>query len=459
MLGEILCPDRPRHSPSLTPALPFIGMEHVEANSMRLLGTVPSSQMKSSSVHFQPGDVLYGRLRPYLNKVYCPTFEGLCSAEFIVFPPSALLDSKYLQYFLNSSAFVRFATHLNTGDRPRIDWEQMHEYQIPLAPVAEQRRIVAAIEEHLSRLDAAAAGAHRILNLIRRYRASVLAAASAGTLVRVDRDGTSRQDSHTESAKDLLDRILIERGRSDTRLIGDRSLPQRWAVTELGAIADVGTGATPLRSNPAYWDQGAIPWVTSGQLNDALVESAEEFVSERALAETNLTVYPPGTLLIAMYGEGRTRGKCAELRISATTNQAIAAIRLLGAAAEMRPWVSIVLAAQYEALRRVASGGVQPNLNLSMIRAIRIPTPSLSEQRAIVAETSRRLSLADAIAATVETALVRATRLRQSILRGAFEGKLVPQNPRDEPTSVLLDRNHGSRTPTAAKPKKSRRTA
>src|SRR5688572_22777176 len=85
-LGDAVKPTRPRIKPATKPDLPFIGMEHIEAHTMKLLGTVPAASMKSSAVHFQPGDVLYGRLRPYLNKVYRPDFEGLCSAEFIVLP-------------------------------------------------------------------------------------------------------------------------------------------------------------------------------------------------------------------------------------------------------------------------------------------------------------------------------------------------------------------------------------
>ena len=85
-LSEVVKPTRPRVKPSDYPELPFIGMEHIEAHSMKLLGCVPAGTMKSSAVYFKAGDVLYGRLRPYLNKVYRPNFAGLCSAEFIVLP-------------------------------------------------------------------------------------------------------------------------------------------------------------------------------------------------------------------------------------------------------------------------------------------------------------------------------------------------------------------------------------
>ena len=97
-LKDVAFPDRPRELPQSHPDLPFVGMEHVEAHSMKLLGTVRGSEMKSSAVHFYPGDVLYGRLRPYLNKVLLATFEGLCSAEFIVFAEHGNLNSPWLAY-------------------------------------------------------------------------------------------------------------------------------------------------------------------------------------------------------------------------------------------------------------------------------------------------------------------------------------------------------------------------
>ncbi|MEO5881270.1 MAG: hypothetical protein ABIQ06_02550 [Caldimonas sp.] len=97
-----------------------------------------------------------------------------------------------------------------------------------------------------------------------------------------------------------------------------------------------------------------------------------ELVTERALSETNLTLYPPGTLLVAMYGEGKTRGRCAELRISATTNQALAAIQI---ADPHRRYLRLVLEGSCESMRKAASGGVQPNLNLSLVRAIVVPLP------------------------------------------------------------------------------------
>ncbi len=101
-LGDVIKPRREKVLPSKFPKLPFIGMENVEAHSMRLLGTVPASTMRSSANRFYSGDVLYGRLRPYLNKVYRPNFDGLCSSEFIVLPKTDGVVPDYLKYRLNS---------------------------------------------------------------------------------------------------------------------------------------------------------------------------------------------------------------------------------------------------------------------------------------------------------------------------------------------------------------------
>ena len=181
-LGEVVKPTRPRIKPSEKPDLPFIGMENIEAHTMKLLGTVPAGTMKSSAVHFQPDDVLYGRLRPYLNKVYRPDFEGLCSAEFIVFPKAESISSRYLQYFLNSSSFVSYTSHLNAGDRPRVDFEQLSPYPFPVAPYEEQNRIVAEIEKQFSRLDEAVANLKRVKANLKRYKSAVLKAAVEGKL-------------------------------------------------------------------------------------------------------------------------------------------------------------------------------------------------------------------------------------------------------------------------------------
>lgn len=173
-LGEVATPGRPKINPTAAPSLPFIGLENVEAHTMRLLGTVPASAVKSAAVQFQAGDVLYGRLRPYLNKVVRADFQGLCSAEFIAFPPSSVIDPAFLQYILNSREFVSYASRLNAGDRPRVDFDQISPFPILLPPLSEQRRIVAGIEKQFTRLISGTSGLAQTAKKLKSFDMSSL---------------------------------------------------------------------------------------------------------------------------------------------------------------------------------------------------------------------------------------------------------------------------------------------
>ena len=210
-LGEVTAPRGLRIKPSEMQDAPFIGLEHIEAHTMRLLDMAKASEVKSSASYFGQGDVIFGRLRPYLNKVYMPDFSGLASGEFIVFPSQLNLDNAYLKYFLNQWEFVSFVTRLNTGDRPRVEFTQFADYPFPLAPFPEQHRIVAEIEKQFTRLDASVESLKRAQANLKRCRASVLKSACEGSLVPTEAE-LARADGRTyEPAGVLLERILAER--------------------------------------------------------------------------------------------------------------------------------------------------------------------------------------------------------------------------------------------------------
>jgi type I restriction enzyme, S subunit len=254
-LGEFIRPRREKSHPSAFPDLPYIGMEHIESHSMRLLGTVPAATMKSTANRFYAGDVLYGRLRPYLNKVYRADFDGLCSAEFIVLPKTTGIEPDFLRYRLNSHDFVRFATHLNAGDRPRIDFDQMSPFKIEVPEPADQRRIVAELETQLTRLDASVTALKRAQANLKRYRASVLKAACEGRLVPTEAELARRDGRSYESGNSLLERVRgarceaasrTRKGTSGQELNTDGlpPLPEGWAWARLDVLADLKGGIT-----------------------------------------------------------------------------------------------------------------------------------------------------------------------------------------------------------------------
>jgi type I restriction enzyme S subunit len=161
-----------------------------------------------------------------------------------------------------------------------------------------------------------------------------------------------------------------------------------------------------------------------------------------------------------MYGEGRTRGRCAELAIDATCNQACAAILLRDELQVFRHFVWLFFDASYESNRRLASGGVQPNLNVGLIKRIAMPLPPVPEAKRIVAEVDRQFSFIEACEHAVDAGLARSAALRRSALKAAFEGRLVPQDLSDEPASALLERLRAERSALTApaKPLRLRRS-
>ncbi|MEA2734156.1 MAG: type restriction enzyme subunit, partial [Humisphaera sp.] len=159
-------------------------MENVEAQTMKLLGHGEANGLKSSSVRFNKGDVLYGKMRPYLNKVWLAEFDGLGSAEFLVFPKTEGLNNQLLAYRLNSQDFVNFANRQVSGERPRVNFHKLAKFPILLPPSREQDRIVAKLDALLSQVAAGEAAARRALDRLQRYRAAILNAAVTGELTR-----------------------------------------------------------------------------------------------------------------------------------------------------------------------------------------------------------------------------------------------------------------------------------
>ena len=214
---------------------------------------------------------------------------------------------------------------------------------------------------------------------------------------------------------------------------------------KLEDIAYIGTGATPNRLNKEYYNNGNIPWINSSSTNYTNIVEASEYITEKAINETNCKIYPIGTLIVAMYGEGKTRGQVSELLIEAATNQACAAI--LPIDVNTKAYLRCFFDSNYFHLRKLAEGGNQPNLSIGKISNYAIPLPPLQEQSRIVAEIREWLSLIDKIENNKESLQITIQQAKSRILDIAIHGKLVPQDPNDEPALKLLKRINPDFTP------------
>ena len=186
-------------------------------------------------------------------------------------------------------------------------------------------------------------------------------------------------------------------------------------------------------------------------MNKPIVLGTDEFITEAAIQDTNAKIFPAGTILVAMYGEGKTRGKATELGIAAATNQACAALLRPDNDTKLRSYVKYWFEYNYLRLRKQAAGGVQPNLNLAMIKRLKFPLPPHDEVAKIVDLLASDLDIVDTTRQEFDEMRRSVSALRQSVLKAAFEGRLVAQDPRDEPAEQLLARlseQHQAQTET-----------
>jgi type I restriction enzyme S subunit len=483
----VFTPRSERVSPSDFPDWPYVGMEHIEGHTNRLLGTVPASTMSSSAARFYSGDVLYGRMRPYLNKVALTSFDGLASAEFIVFPAIAGMSNSFLLWRLSSSDFVEFACSQYEGDRPRVKFEQLGKFELLVPPAAEQVRIVEKLEELLSDLDAGVAELKAAQRKLAQYRQSLLKAAVEGALTADWRAARARSGESQESGADLLQRILTERrsrweevqlaefsdkGRKPPKdwkrkykepgtppTAGQMSVPRQWVWAGIEQVAE-GTRHA-LKAGPfgsalkkEFYTPTGYKIYGQEQVIRGDAHFGDYFISQAKFDELSACAVKPGDLLISLVG---TTGKILVLPDDAKPgiiNPRLLKVSL--ALGSIDPaYIQLVLESPYARhfFKLNAHGGTMDVLNLGILKELAIPIPPLAEQHEIAQRIRTASEAIECQVAEIEHALKQAVAQRKNILKAAFAGQLVPQDPGDEPASTLLAHIRAARTTQAARPK------
>ena len=334
--------------------------------------------------------------------------------------PKPFVNSEFLYYQL---IYLRKTIQdMGSGTTfKEISAKKFGAVQVTIPPLVEQEHIISRIEELFSQLDVSVNELKTAKERLKVYRQAVLKEAFEGRYSRAWRK------NHPEySPQNDLDSIkFTEPIFKDTS--GDEneiclSLPETWVKVRLGEIFEVEVGATPSRQKTEYWN-GEIPWVSSGEVHFDTISRTNEFITQEGLKHASTNIQPVGTVMLAMIGEGKTRGQAALLHVEAAHNQNTAAILVSKTSCEPK-YVYYFLMLNYENTRRVGSGNNQKALNKERVRALRFPFTSFEEQSLIVQEIESRLSVCDSIQKTVDTALQQAETLRQSILKKAFEGGL-----------------------------------
>ncbi len=481
-LGSIATPSSDKIEPSDYQGDHYLSLKHIQAHTGRILGWGDPQTVKSTISVFHQGDVLYGRLRPYLNKVVIPPFEGICSTDILVFPIMAAIKRAFLARFLSHPKVVEFAVQNSKGiNLPRISFRTLAEHPFALPPLNEQRRIVAKIEALQARSKKAREALEAIPPLLDKFRQSVLASAFRGDLTAHWR----AKNPDVEPATKLLERIRIERRRrwEESELAKMKAkgktpkndkwkdkykeptpvdttdlpeLPEGWCRLTLGAIARV-EGGYAFKSGDFSSD--GVPLIRIGDLRDGKVVISEKTVRlpDSFLSKHIRFMLNGGDLLMGL--SGATTGKLGyyEGDEPSLLNQRVG--RFLPRCDSVVDDVFLGLAVEgisHKVLNQ-AWGGAQPNISPSALEENTIAVPTLEEQKAIVQMVRVCWSVRDSVTKSVKEIQAKLGDLDESILAKAFRGELVPQDPNDEPASVLLERIKAEQAKTEKPKRKTRK--
>ena len=283
-----------------------------------------------------------------------------------------------------------------------------------------------------------------------QLRNSILQEAIEGRLV--------PQDPNDEPASVLLERIREEKKRLfkegklkkkdlEEKPINDDEkpfeIPDSWEWCRIKDLFETSSGSTPQSKNPKYYSNGSINWVRTTDLNNGVLDSCEIKVTKEAVADYNLSIIPQDSVCIAMYGGGGTIGKHSIIKFDTTINQSVCAIFPNGYC-DMN-FVHVFMQYQRPYWMDYAAGSRKdPNINQVIIKNCLFPLPPLAEQKRIVAKIEELLPKVEEYG-KAQDALNKLNeelpeKLKKSVLQEAIEGRLVPQDPNDDPASVLLNR-------------------
>lgn len=223
--------------------------------------------------------------------------------------------------------------------------------------------------------------------------------------------------------------------RSDAAWIGD--IPAHWRVAALRRLARRYAGGTPDKANPAYWTNGTIPWLNSGAVNQRMITEASEYITEDAYSNSSARWVPEGALVMALAGQGKTKGMVAQLAIRATCNQSMAAI--VPTADVNSRYLYWWLDAQYQNIRNLAGGDLRDGLNLDLLGQIPCPLPAPNEQSSIASFLDRETAKIDALVAEQERLIELLEEKRQVVISHAVTKGLDQRVPMKDVGMAWLD--------------------
>ncbi|KAB2891465.1 MAG: restriction endonuclease subunit S [Desulfobulbaceae bacterium] len=323
--------------------------------------------------------------------------KGIITSAYLkLIAKSGEFDSRFLYRLLHSYDTTKVFYGMGGGLRQSMKFEDMRRLPVLVPPLDEQSKIAYFLDHETTNIDTLIDKQQQLIALLKEKRQAVISHAVTKGL----NPDAPMKDSGVE-------------------WLGD--VPEHWTTPALGYCAKISTGATPNRSENAYWG-GNIPWVKTGEVRYNDIFETEEYITPTGLANSSVAISPPGTLLMAMYGQGVTRGRVAILGVEATYNQACAAIIPDGKI--LNRYLRYFFIAAYHAIRDGGNETSQMNLNADIVGKFKIIVPTLEEQNEIVRYLDDTLKRYESLLQKSEEAISYILERRTALISAAVTGKI-----------------------------------
>ena len=346
------------------------------------------------------GDVLISTVRTYLRAIAAIDFDAkdiVASTGFAVCSPKKNIASKYLSYAVRNNLVIADICKESTGvSYPAIPAATLSSIEIPFCEIAEQRAIADYLDKKTAEIDT---------------QISLL---------------ENKQKAYEKLKCSLIDKVVtcglnpdVELKDSGIDWIGE--IPVHWDVKRIKDVAELGSGTTPKSTNEKYYDDGIHPWLITADVQNRLVESNDNFITDLALTETpNLKLYPTKTVLLAMYGGG-TIGNVGLMTYPAYINQACCA--MMPKSDIFEKYLFYYLLTKQKRIISTGVGGTQINLSQSKISAYPISVPPLIEQKKIANYLDEKAAEIDECISLTDKKIKAYKRLKQSLIDEVVTGK------------------------------------
>ena len=376
-------------------SVPYIGLENIESQTGKFVETGIQVD-KSENIVVEIGDILFGKLRPYLRKYWRATFTSTASSEFLVFQSSEL-DMNFLYYAIQSDSFIEEVNTSTYGSKmPRASWEYIKNMKIAFpTSLVEQQKIADFLDKKTTQLDKVKSLLEEQIQKLKDYRASLI----YETVTK----GLDKNVPMKDSGIDWIGQV-----------------PQGWGSGKVKYFSQVSAGATPDRNNSLFWN-GNINWMSSGEVNQGIVKHTSETITDLALKRTSTKLLPNGTVMLALNGQGKTKGTAAVLAIESASNQSLASF-IVDNKILNNMYLYYFFVANYYNIRGL-KGEDRDGLNLQLVSNIVIPLFELEEQQKIVDFLDKKTVQIDKLIQIKNEQINNINKQRQTLIYDYVTGK------------------------------------